>query len=135
MSNVKEEVYLRFVVPEVDEGSGREMGLFAAGGILSEEDKLYDHEIKLQKQILIWFENNLVVPDVQASESNYYSKPNAISWFKSDAIVHIAKMREYVEILKAHNMHVKQLMTERPGKIVYEDEFQVAAIPFKDTFK
>jgi len=129
------EKYLRFVVPETDEGSGRAMGVFTAGGILYEEDKLYDHEIKLRKQILIWFGNNLEVPDVQASESNYYSKPNAISWFKSGAEIHINKMREYTEVLNSHDIQVKQLITERPGKIVYEDEFQVAAIPFKDTFK
>ena len=128
-------MYLRFVVPENDEESGREMGVFTAGGILNDNGKLYDYEIKLRKQILTWFTNNLEVPDVQASESNYYAKPTAISWFKSSAATHISKMREYIEILKAHDIHVKQLVTERPGKIVYEDEYQVAAIPFKDTFK
>ena len=128
-------MYLRFVVPEKDEESGREMGIFVAGGILNDGGELYDYEIKLRKKILTWFSNNLKVPDVQASESNYYSNPNAISWFKSSAAVHISKMREYVEILESHDIQVKQLVTERPGKIVYEDEYQVAAIPFKDTFK
>ncbi|MBL4673323.1 MAG: hypothetical protein JKX81_13780 [Arenicella sp.] len=128
-------MYLRFVIPENDEESGREMGVFTAGGILNDSGQLYDYEIKIRKQILTWFTNNLEVPDVQASASNYYSKPNAISWFKSSASTHISKMREYIEILKAHDIHVTQLVTERPGKIVYEDEHQVAAIPFKDTFK
>ncbi len=27
------------------------------------------------------------------------------------------------------------LINERPGKIVYEDEYQIVAIPFKDTFR
>lgn len=111
------------------------MGVFTAGGILSDDGMLYDHEIKLRKHILTWFSANLEVPQVQASASNYYSKPQAISWFKSSATVHIAKMREYVEILKAHDVQVKQLTTNRPGKIVYEDDFQVAAISFKVTFK
>jgi hypothetical protein len=26
------------------------------------------------------------------------------------------------------------LRTRKPGRIVYEDDFQVAAIPFRDTF-
>lgn len=128
-------MYLRFVVPENDEDSGREMGIFCAGGILDDEGKLYDYETKIRNGILSWFSKNLDVPTVQASESNYYSNPNAISWFKSSAVDHIAKMREYVEILKAHDVQVKQLVTERPGKILYEDEHQIAAVPYKDTFR
>lgn len=44
-------------------------------------------------------------------------------------------MREYAEILKSHGLEVKQLVTDNPGKIVYDDKYQIAAIPFKDTFK
>jgi hypothetical protein len=128
-------MYIRFIVQESDKKSGREMGLFSAGGILRDEGKLYDYEVKLRKQIMQWFSNNLKVPDVQASQSNHYTKPLAISWFKSSAKSHISKMREYAEILNSHDVHVKQIVTERPGKIVYEDEFQIAAIPFQDTFK
>lgn len=128
-------MYLRFVVPENDEDSGREMGIFVAGGILNESGQLYDYEINIRKSLMLWFTNNLEVPDIQASESNHYSNPNAISWFKSSAVKHISKMREYIEILKSHDVPVKQLITDRPGKILYEDEFQIAAIPFKDTFK
>ncbi|WP_415891175.1 hypothetical protein ACMXYV_07590 [Neptuniibacter sp. SY11_33] len=127
-------MYIRFVVAEIDEDSGREMGIFTAGGILHEDGELYDYEIRHRKEILSWFSSNLNVPDVQASESNYYSKPGAISWFKSSATIHISKMREYVQILESHDVAVKQLVTERPGNVVYEDDFQVAAIPFKDTF-
>ena len=128
-------MYLRFVVPENDEDSGREMGIFVDGGILNESGQLYDYEINIRKSLMLWFTNNLKVPDIQALESNHYSNPNAISWFKSSAVTHISKMREYIEILKAHDVPVKQLITDRPGKILYEDEFQIAAIPFKDTFK
>lgn len=128
-------MYVRFVVYEIDEDSGREMGLFTAGGILNDKNELYDYEIEHRKSLMIWFSENLDVPDVQASDSNYYSNPTAISWFKSSATEHIAKMREYAEILKAHNLPVKQLVTDRPGKILYEDEYQIAACPYKDTFR
>lgn len=127
-------MYLRFVVPVNDDESGREMGLFVAGGILENEGSMYEYEIKQRNRILSWFTKNLDVPNVQGSKSNYYSKPNAISWFRSSAAIHISKMREYSEILKAHDVPVKQLVTDRPGKIVYEGEFQIAAIPFNDTF-
>jgi hypothetical protein len=128
-------MYIRFVVPANDLESGREMGIFVAGGILSDDGHLYDYQIKHRKELMTWFTNNLEVPDAQASESNYYSKPQAISWFRSSASEHISKMREYAEILKSHDVQVKQLVTERPGKIVYQDKYQIAAIPFQDTFK
>ena len=76
-----------------------------------------------------------IIPKEQASTSNYYSKPNSISWFKTTASEHIEKMRQYIQILQSHNVTVNQVITERPGNIVYEDEHQIAAVPFNDTFK
>lgn len=49
------------------------------------------------------------------------------------AAEHIAKMYALIQVLEAHGVSVDILRTERPGYIVYEDEFQVAAEPFKET--
>jgi hypothetical protein len=43
-------------------------------------------------------------------------------------------MREFGQILEAHNIYVTELKTERPGKVLYEDKYQIAAVPFQDTF-
>jgi len=42
-------------------------------------------------------------------------------------------MWEIVQILEAHGIVIDVIRTDRPGYIVYEDEFQIAAEPFKDT--
>ena len=89
---------------------------------------------KLETEIYNWFKKNLSVPHVQSSSSNHYAKPKAISWFKDSAKDHIEKMRQYAQILESHDYPIKQLLTDRPGKVLYEDEFQIAAIPFGDTF-
>ncbi len=102
---------------------------------LLNENELFEYEIEIEEAIYQWFKKNLDVPYVQSSNSNYYSKPLAISWFKDTAVVHVQKMREYIHILESHDVRVKQLTTDKPGKIVYEDEYQVAAVPFGDTFK
>jgi hypothetical protein len=39
-------------------------------------------------------------------------------------------MRELAAFLDNKDVHVEELMTERPGYTVYEDEHQVAAVPF-----
>ena len=127
-------MYVRFVVSQKDQKSGREKGLFAAMGELHENGVLFDYEEELEKEIYQWFKKNLLVPRVQSSESNHYSKPGAISWFKHTAQEHIEKMRAYSQILEAHDVPVAQLTTTRPGEVLYEDEYQIAAIPFRDTF-
>jgi hypothetical protein len=37
-----------------------------------------------------------------------------------------------VAILENHGIRVKMLQTEKPGYVVYKDEFQVVAEPFRD---
>jgi hypothetical protein len=39
-------------------------------------------------------------------------------------------MRELVALLEHKAIALEELRTERPGYVVYEDEFQVAAMPF-----
>ena len=128
------EIYIRLVIDKNDEDSGRKMGLFMAMQLLRDNNELYDYEELLVKELYHWFDLYLDAPPVQASESNYYSTPMAISWFKSSAVKHISKMREFGHILEGHNIYVTELKTERPGKILYEDNYQIAAVPFKDTF-
>ena len=127
-------MYLRFVIEKNDEESGRKKGLFIAMDELIQDSTLYDYEIKMPEDIYEWFKKNLRVPRVQSAQSNKYRKPMAISWFKSSATDHIEKMRQYAQILIEHGVLVTQVTSERPGKIVYEDQYQVAAIPFSDTF-
>lgn len=132
---IRDPMFLRFEIEEKDQDSGHKMGLFSAMGELVHDGVLYEYEIDLEKEIYSWFKENLKVPRVQASDSAYYAKPGAISWFKNSAIDHIDKMRQYAQILDAHGVSVLQVKTDRPGNIVYEDKYQIAAIPFNDTFK
>jgi hypothetical protein len=109
------------------------MGLFTAMGILRRKNTLIEYEIDLYENTLRWFEKNLTVPKVLAG-SNFHNRPTAVSWFKDTATEHIGRMRQLAQILESHDIAVKQLSTTRPGKIEYEDQYQIAAIPFRDTF-
>jgi hypothetical protein len=108
-------------------------GLFTAMGVLSRKNVLLEHESELYAEALRWFEKNLPVPKV-LSGSNHHNRPGAISWFKDTATEHIYRFRQLAQILEAHEISVIQYTTTRPGTIEYEDEFQIAAIPFRDTF-
>ena len=103
-------MYLRFVVSELDDDSGRGSGIFQ------------------------WFNVHLKRPTrFTASKPPYYRKKSkAISWFRDSAHEHIARIREMVAILENHGISVHQLKTERVGYVVYEDDHQVVAEPFAD---
>ena len=57
----------------------------------------------------------------------------ALSWFRDTAHEHIGKMRDFALILERHGIAVRMIRTDRPGYVLYEDDYQVAAYPFADT--
>ena len=126
-------MFIRFVINDRDPDSGKRQGLFQALVELEENDELEDYEARQSRELINWFNKNLKEPSSLARSKKYHAKKVAISWFKHQAVVHIRKMRELVAILENHGVSVEVVQTERPGYIVYEDAFQVAAEPFKDT--
>ncbi len=127
-------MYLRFVVADIDEDSGRELGVFHALTNLRDQGKLHAHEEEQHNSIVQWFNEHLEKPTrFTASKPPFYRKKSkAISWFKDTAHEHLARMRELVGILEHHGTSVQMLKATRVGYIVYEDEFQIVAQPFAD---
>ncbi len=124
-------MYLRFVVADIDDDSGRELGVFHAVGNLRDHEMLYAHEEEQHDSILRWFNEHLEEPTrFTASQPPFYRKQSkAISWFKDTAHEHLARVRELVAILEHHGVSVRMLKANRAGYIVYEDEFQIVAQP------
>jgi hypothetical protein len=54
----------------------------------------------------------------------------AISWLKISATEHVRMMRDPARILTEKGVPVEEVRTGKPGYVVYEDEHQVAAVPF-----
>jgi hypothetical protein len=53
--------------------------------------------------------------------------------FLRGATDHIGLAREVVELLRQHDVVVETILTDRPGFLVYEDDFQIVAEPFSET--
>ncbi len=124
-------MYIRFVVSERDEDSGRERGVFSALYALEEGGELAPYERDWFHEAEAWFNENLPRPDRLAWSSRPNAPERAISWFKASAVDHVSRMRELVALLEHKAIVVTELRTERPGYVVYEDEHQVAAMPFE----
>jgi hypothetical protein len=125
--------YLRFVIHYNDRDSGRRQGLFQALGTLYHSGKLSSGHKQEYERLRSWFSEHLEAPERFARSTKTHAKKVALSWFKDSALEHIARMRAMAEILEAHDIVVDEIRTERPGYIVYDDEHQVAAEPFKET--
>jgi hypothetical protein len=126
-------VFIRFVTHKTDADSGRRQGIFQAISDLEYAGVLLSHEQQTYEVAYEWFRKNLKKPGSFTRSSKPHAKNVALSWFKDSATEHIAKMYEFCAILEVHGVQVEVLLTERPGYVVYEDDFQVAAEPFQDT--
>jgi hypothetical protein len=74
-----------------------------------------------------WFGKNLKKPTSLGRDKLRLG----ICWFKTDATEHISRIWEMVQILERNGVYVKKIKTDRPGYVIYEDEWQLVAEPFR----
>ena len=126
-------MFIRFVIANKDERSGRRQGLFQAAYALRASGRMSADDEQRLDHVLHWFDENLAAPDRLALSSKPRRKAQAISWFRDAAAEHIAQMRKFQTLLDSYGIIVDMLRERRPGYVVYEDEHQVVAYPFSDT--
>jgi hypothetical protein len=124
-------MFVRFVILEMDKRSHMGRGLLHAADALCANDDLAEHEESLVCEILDWFDRRLPIPTRFARSSRPHAQYKAVSWFKYTAREFIARMAELAAVVVERGRIVERLTTDRPGYIVYEDEYQVVAEPFR----
>ena len=83
------------------------------------------------KTLQAWFGKNLNEPTSFGRDKLRLG----ICWFKTDATEHIGRIWEMVRILERHGIWVQKITTDRPGYMIYEDEWQIVAEPFRKDMK
>ena len=114
--------YRRYAVPGIDPDSQHHRGIFVAAGELERSGELWDHEFKRLRRALTWFNTNLCVPKGVSLK--------AIYWFKPSATACHWHAYEIIRLLQAYGHNVWMLEARRPGRILYEDELQIGALPY-----
>jgi hypothetical protein len=124
-------MYLRFVLEQIDERTGKYTGIFTVAYYLLDENKLTKHEEELVQELINWYKKNLPIPTKFSKNKNSAHKnTHGLSWFKPGAKEAISKMWELKAIIENYGFNIETIKTNRPGYIVYEDDFQVVAEPF-----
>lgn len=116
-------MYLRFVAsdedPITDVYSGEGIIVVAESLKTKVDDWVFDRICE------IFFVLNCKLPVPPYSSNNW--PIDAISWFKDSATEFIGLTRELANLLKSQDYQVKMFATDNPGKILYEDEYQIVA--------
>lgn len=116
------ETYLRFQTPVRCEQTARPLGIFASVGEITDSE---DVDVSVRDWIgeeLAWFNSNLPVPRLGAE----CWRP--LFWFRANSRLIIARIWELVVVLRDCGLPVQMQRTSDPGRIVYSDEHQVAAV-------
>ncbi|NYJ18183.1 hypothetical protein [Nesterenkonia sandarakina] len=80
-----------------------------------------------------WF--NAAYPNPSHLDPTIYDRainPGAVAWFKEEATHLMDRVPAYLAILASHGVACVRRTTTDPGRIVYEDESQVIAIPHQE---
>jgi hypothetical protein len=121
-------MFVRYVTLNKDECSHCLKGVFQVAYQLR-----YQEPLRQELGVLLrWFESRLPIPGRFYRPGGSQAGRQAICWFKVEAVEHLGKMRELVSLLEQNGVTTRKLRTQRPGYVVYEDAFQVAAVPFRD---
>jgi hypothetical protein len=128
--------YLRFVRPKAVAGTRYREGFFCAAYELLNQMELSAASRERLEVLLGRFRRNLQIPDrFTSSRSKGTDRQIArgLSWFKNDASGAIEKSFELIDLLREHGYPIEVLRSQKVGRIVYEDGYQVVAEPFSDT--
>jgi hypothetical protein len=119
--------YVRFVIGRKDEDSHVEQGIFQAAAQALEWRTITGSDADALNELRAWFSENLEKP----TSFGRGNLSRGICWFRTDANEHVSRMWEMVRILERNGIFVKKIRTDRPGYVVYEDELQIVAEPFR----
>jgi hypothetical protein len=103
---------------------GRYPGLFGVVNGLGRAGLLSPDEHRFWRTNNDWYHATLPLPG-----ATVYDSPGAAAWFRTSATRFLAPVPGYLAIMDAHGLGYVEMRSDAPGRIVYEDDFQVIAVP------
>ena len=120
-------MFIRFVVGADGDDHRDLTWLITEARLLRDGGGLNTHEISWLEETYAWFNANLPCPPFS---SRHWPRA-AASWFKEDAVEPIRRMWEIAHLLTEHGVPVRMLRSKSPGKVLYEDSYQVVVEEWK----
>lgn len=125
-------MFLRFTTQFINPYGELETGIFMALKYLRDDYSLTNSEdLKKLKELSGWFNQNLEKPTRFSKGTSKLNADVSLSWFKDSAKEHIRRIHDFIEIAEKYDILIERITSKNPGYIVFEDEYQVSAVPFK----
>src|SRR5687768_4037246 len=119
--SARREGYVRFVVQQ---RRGRFVGLFRSSGLLDSATDLPDSVRSQVRLTYRWFNEHMSFPGPLPR--------NAVCWFRAGAAECVGRLRVLIEAYRMAGYPILMQATQAPGRVVYQDGIQVAAVPYPD---
>ena len=122
-------MYIRFTIPSYTDRTPNNSttGIFRAVWNLAVDYRFEDWAFAVLDDDLKWFQEHLPVP-------NNVRGGRALCWFRPEAREVISRAWQMAKLVESAGIPVRVYRKVRPGRVVYEDDLQVAAVPWRTTF-
>ncbi|MGZ4547118.1 MAG: hypothetical protein ACXVXT_17165 [Blastococcus sp.] len=105
-------------------------GVFALVNGLHKAGRLTPEEAAFRAHHNAWFDRHLALPtDVDPKVYDPDLNPGAVAWFRATALTCLERVPGYLAILDAHGIPWERVEAHHAGRVVYEDDLQVVAVP------
>ena len=127
-------MYLRYLAKYYNATTNKEgLGFFWAAEYLKNEVDLSVADRKELEAQIHFFDYNLPIPEYYQDQKNRQTAKSATSWFKDNAEDYITRMNTMAAILESYQVEVQRISSKKlPGKVIYEDDFQVTIMPHRE---
>ncbi|MER5934928.1 hypothetical protein [Streptomyces sp. NPDC002054] len=106
-------------------------GVFALANGLARDGRLSEGQYRFWRAANDWYDAHYPNPsDTDPAVYDPERNPGAVAWFKTTAVHLIERVPGYLELLAAHGVPCERVESCDPGRIVYEDDVQVVAVPY-----
>jgi hypothetical protein len=121
-------MFVRFVAGTDADNAFRLDGVITVAWRLRVDGEFYDHESDWLEDVIDWFNEHLPCPPFRRKLRSGEWSRDAVCWFRDRAGEPLKRMWDIVALLAEHGTTVRLVTTHRPGKLVYEDQYQVVAV-------
>jgi len=114
-------MFIRLVVGADQDDHRILTGLVTEAKLLQESGVLSANEEAVLAEHYRWLNENLPCPPYSRSDWPKF----VAAWFKDSAVEPIRRLRAIGALLEEHGLQVRMLRSRNPGKVHYEDDYQV----------
>jgi hypothetical protein len=120
-------MFIRFVVGGDAEDHRQLTGIVTEARLLRDRGLLTAPEEEQLQAVYDWLNSNLPCPPFSSAGWSQ----EAVAWFKDSATEPVRQFRVLAALLEHHDRRVRMLRSNNPGKVLYEDRFQVVVEEWK----